>query len=228
MIEMLTYFISLNASFFESYGNLVLIPLLVLIFFADYLIRKRKWIKTYWKWTFRTVFFIVSIFIGSLLYMINFPLKPLVQSLAKVQRSIGGQLENFTFTTLPSKQLHSLADYHGKVIVVNFWATYCGPCLEEFSELKKLEETYSGKIEVIALSDEDPNKIWQVVQKLNAPSGIGYYTNEKWMNLENFRPVTIILDKTGIVREYKFGRNSLAEFKEMVDKYLYPKVKRRN
>lgn len=220
MFEVLAYFISKNAAFLETYGNLVLIPSLVLLFFADYFLRKKSWNKSYKKWALRTVIFIVNIFLGSIIFMINFPLKPMVQSLAKVQRNIGGHLEDFNFTTLPGKQHHSLADYEGKVLVVNFWATYCGPCLAEFPELKKLEEAYSERIEVIALSDEDPNRILQVVQKLNAPSGIGYYTNEKWMDLESFRPVTIILDKKGIIREYKFGRNSLAEFKKMVNRYL--------
>jgi thiol-disulfide isomerase/thioredoxin len=104
--------------------------------------------------------------------------------------------------------------------VVNFWATYCGPCLEEFPELIKLEKAYSGRIEVIVLSDEDPKQILRIVQKLNVPSGIGFYSNEKWMNLESFRPVTVILDTEGIIREYKFGRNSYSEFKNMVDRYL--------
>lgn len=220
MIEVFTQFISKNAAFLETYGNLVLIPSLVLLFFADYFLRKKSRIKSYKKWAFRTLIFIVNLFLGTIIFMINFPLKPMVQSLAKVQRNIGGHLEDFYFTTLPGKQHHSLADYKGKVLVVNFWATFCAPCLAEFPDLKKLEKAYSGRIEVIALSDEDPNRILQVVQKLDAPSGIGYYTSEKWMDLESFRPVTIILDKNGIIREYKFGRNSLAEFKKMVNRYL--------
>jgi len=220
MIEVVAQFISKNAAFFEAYGNLVLIPSLALLFFADYFLRKKSRIKSYKKWALRTLIFIVNLFLGSLIFMINFPLKPMIQSLAKVQRNIGGHLEDFNFTTLPGKQQHSLADYKGKVLVVNFWATYCGPCLAEFPELKKLEEAYSGRIEVIVLSDEDPNRILQVVQKLDAPSGIGYYTNDKWMDLESFRPVTIILDKKGIIREYKFGRNSFDEFKKMINRYL--------
>jgi thiol-disulfide isomerase/thioredoxin len=220
MIELLGIFISRHAAFFESYGNLLLIPIVVVVSIAFFIIKKRKLIPGYMKWITLSVLFISNIITGSLLYMINLPLKPMVHSLAKVQRSIGAHLEDFTFKTLSDTQFHSLADYQGKVLVVNFWATYCIPCLEEFPELKKLEETYSGKVEVIALSDEDPDQILKVIQKLNTPSVIGHYKNEKWMNLESFRPVTVILDKEGIIREYKFGRNSLAQFKEMVERYL--------
>ena len=220
MIEILAMFISRHASFFEAYGNLFLIPAIVATLVTDYFIRKKLHIKTYKKWTLRTLIFFINILVGSLLFMINFPLKPMVQSLAKVQRNIGEHLDDFTFTTFSDNKNHSLADYQGKVVLINFWATYCGPCLKEFPDIKKLEETYSEQIKVVVLSDEEPNKIMQVVQKLNAPSGIGYYSNEKWMNLEKFRPVTIILDKNGIIREYKFGRNSFEDFKEMINKYL--------
>ena len=144
----------------------------------------------------------------------------MVESLAKVQRNIGAHLDDFTFTTFSDNINHSLAEYQGKVVFINFWATYCGGCIKEFPDIKKLEETYSEQIKVLVLSDEVPAKILQVLQKLDAPSGIGYYTNEKWMDLEGFRPVTIILDRNGIIREYKWGRNSFEEFKEMINKYL--------
>jgi thiol-disulfide isomerase/thioredoxin len=220
MIEILALFISKHAAFLEAYGNLLLIPLIILMYFADYLIRKRSAVQNSIKWALRTLIFILNILVGTILFMINFPLKPMVNSLAKVQRNIGHHLDDFTFTSLSDKKHHSLAEYKGKLVVVNFWATYCGPCLEEFPELIKLEKAYSGRIEVIVLSDEDPKQILRIVQKLNVPSGIGFYSNEKWMNLESFRPVTVILDTEGIIREYKFGRNSYSEFKNMVDRYL--------
>lgn len=220
MIEILAYFISKHAAFLEAYGNFVLIPVLGLLYYADYLIRKKKWEKVQIKWSLRVIFLLINITIGSILFMINFPLKPMVTSLAKVQRSIGEHLEDFAFTTLSDNQSHTLADYQGKVLVLNFWATYCGPCLQEFPDLHKLENRYQGRVEVLALSDEEPDHIRRVIQKLDAPSQVGRYSNEKWMNLESFRPVTIILDKDGIIREYTFGRNSLEEFNKMVIKYL--------
>jgi thiol-disulfide isomerase/thioredoxin len=220
MIELLAMFISRHASFFKAYGNLFLISVLLMAYIADYLIRKKLHVKTYKKWTLRTLIFFINILVGSMLFMINFPLKPMVESLAKVQRNIGAHLDDFTFTTFSDDKNHSLAEYQGKVVLINFWATYCGGCIKEFPDIKKLEGTYCEKIKVLVLSDEEPAKIIQVVQKLDAPSGIGFYTNEKWMNLESFRPVTIILDKNGIIREYKWGRNNFEEFKEMINKYL--------
>src|SRR5258706_15632758 len=51
-----------------------------------------------------------------------------------------------------------LADYHGKIVVLNFWATWCPPCIDELPSLKQFAEKYSGKgVEVLGVSlDEDP------------------------------------------------------------------------
>ena len=40
---------------------------------------------------------------------------------------------------------HKLEDYKGKVIFLNFWATWCGPCRSEMPEIQKLYEEYLGK-----------------------------------------------------------------------------------
>src|SRR4029077_16467908 len=51
-----------------------------------------------------------------------------------------------------------LADFLGKVMVVNLWATWCGPCRMEIPELVKLhKEFHSRGVEVIGLSTEDPD-----------------------------------------------------------------------
>ncbi len=147
-------------------------------------------------------------------------MKAVVQSLAKVQRQIGGHLDEFHFTTLSTEELHLLSDYKGKVLVLNFWATYCAPCVRELPELKRLEQEFEGNIQVIALSDEDPQKILAMTTKIDTPSLIAHYTNEEWMNIESFRPVTIILDRDGAVREYEWGSNDYNGFKEMIEKYL--------
>jgi thiol-disulfide isomerase/thioredoxin len=47
---------------------------------------------------------------------------------------------------------HRLADYRGKVIILNFWASWCDPCVQEFPPLIKLMETFKGKVIVLAVS----------------------------------------------------------------------------
>jgi len=55
-----------------------------------------------------------------------------------------------------SGQAQSLADHRGKVMVVNFWATWCGPCREELPMLNQLAGQYSaGDVFFVAISIDD-------------------------------------------------------------------------
>ncbi len=53
----------------------------------------------------------------------------------------------------------NLADYRGKIVVLNFWATWCPPCIDEMPSLNNFAERYAGKgVEVVGVSvDEDPD-----------------------------------------------------------------------
>jgi len=49
---------------------------------------------------------------------------------------------------------HHLADHRGKWVVINYWATWCPPCLEEIPELAVFHEKYKGKVEVLGINWE--------------------------------------------------------------------------
>lgn len=92
--------------------------------------------------------------------------------------------------TLDGKEV-SLADYRGKVVLVDFWATWCGPCVREFPHMKKMYEKYQEKgFEILGFSlDEDKEKLagflkdrevpWTVLVQKENGEGIadpaGYY-----------------------------------------------------
>jgi cytochrome c biogenesis protein CcmG/thiol:disulfide interchange protein DsbE len=78
---------------------------------------------------------------------------------------------NFQLTTLDGKPL-SLASARGKVVLLNFWATWCGPCRAEIPDLVGLQEKYAGKLQIIGLTvdEDDPGAVQQVV----ARTGINY------------------------------------------------------
>ena len=68
-----------------------------------------------------------------------------------------------------------LADFFGKVMVVNLWATWCGPCRREIPELVKLhKEFHSRGVEMIGLSTEDPNASAEKVRKFIQDFQIDY------------------------------------------------------
>jgi thiol-disulfide isomerase/thioredoxin len=63
---------------------------------------------------------------------------------------------NLQFQTLSGNKV-KIGDLHGSIAVVNFWATWCGPCREEFPLLSILAEKYAGKVRFVSISaDNDP------------------------------------------------------------------------
>jgi thiol-disulfide isomerase/thioredoxin len=71
---------------------------------------------------------------------------------------LAGPAPNFTLEDISGKPL-SLNDVKGKVVIVDFWATWCGPCLMSIPELVDLQEKYKGKGLVIVGISVDDDKV---------------------------------------------------------------------
>jgi len=70
-----------------------------------------------------------------------------------------------------SGKITTMDDLKGKVVLVNFWATWCPPCRIEIPELIKLQEQHRDRLQVIGISeDEDPEQVQEFVKK----TGINY------------------------------------------------------
>ncbi|MDY0959403.1 TlpA disulfide reductase family protein [Sphingomonas sp. CFBP8993] len=77
----------------------------------------------------------------------------------KVDRSHKGEAApTLAFTTLDGKPA-SLADFRGKPVLMNLWATWCGPCVAEMPTLAAQAERSKGKIAVIAVAQDDAAKV---------------------------------------------------------------------
>lgn len=77
----------------------------------------------------------------------------------------------FKVNTIDGKPL-SLADYKSKVILLNFWATWCGPCRSEIPDLVELQNKYKDQLQVIGLVVDDDDE--DGVKKFAANFGINY------------------------------------------------------
>jgi peroxiredoxin len=69
---------------------------------------------------------------------------------------VGSAAPAFTAKVLDQPAYKSLADYKGQVVLLNIWATYCGPCQEELPSLERLYQEYGGKgLKLVAVSVDD-------------------------------------------------------------------------
>ncbi len=70
---------------------------------------------------------------------------------------LGARAPNFTATTLDSTPVtKTLADYKGDVVLINIWATWCGPCRVEMPSIEQLHTAYASKgLKVVAISVDD-------------------------------------------------------------------------
>jgi len=104
---------------------------------------------------------------------------------------------------LQSGAKQKLSDYKGKVVVLDFWATYCPPCLEEIPHLVELQNKHGSKgLSVIGLhvgGDEDRPKIPGFVKKLNIQYDLGYPQDEL---------VSFLFGDTDVIPQtFVFGRD---------------------
>jgi thiol-disulfide isomerase/thioredoxin len=78
---------------------------------------------------------------------------------------------DFKLGDLDGKPL-TLAAAHGKVVLLNFWATWCGPCREEIPDLIALQAKYKDNLQIIGISVDDDEA--DIVKKVVLQTGINY------------------------------------------------------
>ena len=77
----------------------------------------------------------------------------------------------FQLKDLDGKEL-KLEAFHGKVVLLNFWATWCGPCREEIPALIELQRRYKDRLQVIGLAVDEDDEAY--VRKFAASAGMNY------------------------------------------------------
>lgn len=115
--------------------------------------------------------------------------------------------------------------FKGKVVVVDFWATWCGPCREEIPGYIKLQEKY-GKDGLVIVGVSLDRRGPEAVRKFAEREGMNYIvvmgdaaTVEAFGGFDAI-PTTFLIDRDGQIRDRKTGAMATADYEKVILKYL--------
>jgi peroxiredoxin len=133
----------------------------------------------------------------------------------KLNAGIGKPAIQFSTIDVTGKEI-SLNQYLGKVVLLDFWETSCGPCVASMPYLSKLyDENRDKGFEIIGISlDKDKNKLGKFIKKKNIGWPIicstkGWNDDVKELYNVNLIPATYIIDKKGILRHSQISGEKL-------------------
>ncbi len=102
-------------------------------------------------------------------------------------------------------EVFDLMAMRGKVVLVNFWATWCAPCLEEFPAIGNFHQKHHAEgFEVIALSIDEPRnrrRMMTLLSKLPFPGALLSDATESGFEKPDAVPVSYLIDARGVIRD---------------------------
>ncbi len=141
--------------------------------------------------------------------------------------SVGDDVPSFRARTLNGAETISNTDLEGKVVFVDFWASWCPPCLKSLPEFENLQTSFSGRDDVVVLAinlDENPQDAKDFINKIDVsykiladqsgdiPTSFGV----------NAMPTSYVIDKSGVIRYVHSGYKSgdVNKIKAEIEKLL--------
>jgi peroxiredoxin len=148
------------------------------------------------------------------------------QSTVSAQIEIGSPRPSFT---LPDHdgQPRQISEWDGKVLLVNFWATWCPPCKKEIPALIALQKRLGPRgLQVIGVAIDQPDLVRAFAEDIgiNYPSLVGELEAanviKDWGNRYGTLPYSVVVDRQGRIAATKLGELSEAEAEDLVQDLL--------
>jgi len=137
-------------------------------------------------------------------------------ALAQDSYGLGDAMPDFTFTAYDGREI-TLSDVlaEKELVLINLWASWCGPCRYEFPFMQEAYEAYSDRVEILALSIE-PTDSDEVISALAEELGLTFPMGQDAANLAqafyvSSIPTTIVVDRYGTICMIEMGAQDSAE-----------------
>lgn len=130
---------------------------------------------------------------------------------------VGAAAPDFTVTTFDKRKV-TLADMRGKVVLLNYWATWCAPCKAEMPMMDALHRRLKGQgFEIYAITTEGSVPQFQLKKLAAALSfPLASKLRGKYGTIQGAVPTSYVIDRNGVLRYAKAGAFSETELKELV------------
>ena len=136
----------------------------------------------------------------------------------KVSANPGDEAIEFTLKDMEGKQI-KLSDYRGKMVVLNFFATWCQPCIDEAPELEAFGADYENAELLIIAKGETTKRMEKYIAESN--SKLHYLLDTKEEVSKDYsvigQPETIIIDENGVIVERFTGPTTKKNLIELIE-----------
>lgn len=127
----------------------------------------------------------------------------------------------------PGGRIQRIGQWQGKVLVINFWATWCEPCREEMPALLRVQRKYSGNgVQIVGIALDSAAKVQEFAKelKIDYPLVIGTMATvelaRRLGNRVGGLPYTVVLDRSGKVVRTRLGAISESELEAAIQSLL--------
>ena len=135
---------------------------------------------------------------------------------------IGQAAPQFMLPDISGREV-TLNQYKGKIVILDFWQTTCGPCRYTMPMLDKIQDEYSGKLSVLAINLQEPKELVRnYILEQNLHSRVlldsEYSVGDRYGIFAI--PMQFLIDQNGVVRNIWVGMHPDTEIKDGINKLL--------
>ena len=115
-----------------------------------------------------------------------------------------------------------LSDLRGSVVVLDFWATWCGPCREELPIVEKLRTEFAGKVQFLGINDEDRGTVAGFLKKHDYQLSVlmdGRKDVHRQYGIRSI-PQLFVIDREGVIRQHYVGGRSEDALRKAIEAAL--------
>lgn len=129
----------------------------------------------------------------------------------------GSRAASFALKTLEGEPV-ALEQTRGKVVVLDFWATWCPPCREELPYIEKLREEFAGQVQFFGVNNEDSGTVKNFLKnhKYELPVLMDAKRQVDRQYGVSAIPTMFIIDKQGVIRQHFIGSRSEAKLRQAI------------